>query len=63
MAAFEEKIAEELQISPLYMMNVTGLQRRKSEKKRMAWGGECLWLRRNYKGNLDLLKRCTEKLL
>ena len=45
------------------MMNVTGLQRRKSEKKRMAWGGECLWLQQNYKGNLDLLKRCTEKLL
>ena len=51
------------EIFPVYMTKVTELQRKKSEKERMAWGEECLWLRRNYKGNLDLLKRCTEKLL
>ena len=49
------------EISPVYMTKVTGLQRKKSEKERMTCGGECLRLRRNYKGNLDLLKRCSEK--
>ena len=45
------------------MTKVTGLQRKKSEKERMTWSGECLRLRRNYKGNLDLLKRYSEKFL
>ena len=45
------------------MAKVTGLQRKKMEKERMTWGGERLRLRRNYKGNLDLLKRCSEKIL
>ena len=51
------------EISPVYMTKVTGLQRKKSEKERMTWSGECLRPRRNYKGNLDLLKRCSEKFL
>ena len=45
------------------MTKVTGLQRKKSEKERMTRGGECLRLQQNYKGNLDLLKRYTEKFL
>ena len=49
------------EISPVYMTKVTGLQRKKSEKERMSCGGECLRLRGNYKGNLDLLRRCSEK--
>ena len=51
------------EISPVYMTKVTRLQRKKSGKERMTWDGECLWLRQNYKGNLDLLKRCSEKFL
>ena len=34
------------EISPVYVTKVTGLQRKKSEKKRMAWDGECPRLRR-----------------
>ena len=63
MAASEEWIAEEVQNFPVYTTKVTGLKRKKLEKERMIWGGECLRLRRNYKGNLDLLKRCSEKCL
>ena len=51
------------EISPVYMTKVTRLQRKKSGKERMTWDGECLRLRQNYKGNLDLLKRCSEKFL
>ena len=57
------ELQRKYEISPLYMTKVTGLQRKKSEKERMTWDGECLRLRRNYKGNLDLLKRCSEKFL
>ena len=51
------------EIFPVYMAKVTGLQRKNSENERMTWDGECLRLQRNYKSNLDFLKRCTEKLL
>ena len=36
------------EIFPVYMAKVTGLQRKKSEKERMAWSGEYLRLRRRY---------------
>ena len=45
------------------MAKVTELQRKNSENERMTWDGECLRLQRNYKSNLDFLKRCAEKLL
>ena len=57
------KFRTSYEIFPVYMAKVTGLQRKKSEKERMTWSGECLRLRRNYKGNLDLLKRYSEKFL
>ena len=45
------------------MTKMTGLQRKKSGKEPMTWGEECLRLQQNYKGSLDLLKRCSEKSL
>ena len=59
----KNRLQRKYKISPVCMAKVTRLQRKKSEKERMIWGGECLRLRRNYKGNLDLLKRCSEKFL
>ena len=41
MAASEEGIPEEVR-------KVTGPQRKKMEKERMTWDGECLGLRRSY---------------
>ena len=51
------------EISPVYMTKVTGLQRKKAGKEPMNSGEECLRLQQNYKGSLDLLKRCSEKCL
>ena len=44
------------------MTKVAGLQRITSEKERMTWG-RMPAATTNYKGNLDMLKRCSEKLL
>ena len=62
-AASEERIAEKVQNFPcLYDKGDRGTKK-KSEKERITWAGECLRLRQNYNGNLDLLKRCSEKFL
>ena len=66
MAASEERIAEEVRNFPcIYDKDnrATKKKKKKSEKERMTWSGECLRLRRSYKGNLDLLKRCSENFL
>ena len=62
MAASEEQNAEEVQNFPcLYKKGSRTTKKKKSEIEHMTWSEECLHLRRNYKGNLDLLKRCSEK--
>ena len=55
-AASEERIAEEVRNFPCLYDKGNRAKKKKSEKERMTSGGECLRLRRNYKGNLDLLK-------
>ena len=61
--ASEKRIAEEVQNFACVYNKGNRATKKKSGKERMTWGGECLQLRRNYKGNLDLLKRCPEKFL
>ena len=56
MAASEERIAEEVRNFPCLYNKGNRAKKKKSEKERMTSGRECLRLRRNYKGNLDLLK-------
>ena len=63
MAASEERITEEVQYFPYLYDKGNRATKKKSEKERMTWGGECRRLRRNYNGNLDFLKRYSEKFL
>ena len=63
MAASEERITEEVQYFPCLYDKGNRATKKKSEKERMTWGGECRRLRRNYNGNLDFLKRYSEKFL
>ena len=63
MTASEKRIAEEIRNTPCLYDQGSRATKKKSEKERMTWSGECLRPRRNYKGNLDLLKRCSEKIL
>ena len=62
MAAFEKRIAEEVRNFPC-LYDKGDRAKKKTKKERMTWGEECLRLRQNYKANLDLLKRCSEKFL
>ena len=63
MAASEERITQKVQYFPCLYDKGNRATKKKSEKERMTWGGECWWLRRNYNGNSDFLKRYSEKFL
>ena len=44
----KNRLKRKFEISPVYMTKVTGLQRKKLEKERMVWSGDCLRLQRRY---------------
>ena len=63
MAASEKRVAEQVENFPYVYDKGNRATKKKSGKERISWGGQCLQLQQNYKANLDLLKRCSEKFL
>ena len=61
-AASEERIAEEVRNFPSLYDKGSGAAKKKTGKRThdLEWR---MRPRRNYKGNLGLLKRCSEKIL
>ena len=62
-AASEKRVAEQVENFTCVYDKGNRATKKKSGKERISWGGQCLQLQQNYKANLDLLKRCSEKFL